>query len=163
MRLSQRCPCLHEVWRSNLILAIFSCENPSNIWELNYEPQMCGANKLTGKVELVVVRNEWISLFSHGTFQRYIFMLSTRFFRTSRNDFNCLIKHGATFSSLNISRRTYCSGYYEHACDTIFFSWSWKLKNQSLKSIVTTFCKKRLSCNHVIKRGVGNSSAQARW
>ena len=82
---------------------------------------MCGANKLTGKVELVVVRNEWISLFSQGTFQRYIFMLSTRFFRTSRNDFNCLIKHGATFSSLNISRRTYCSGYYEHACDTIFF------------------------------------------
>ena len=75
----------------------------------------------------------------------------------------CLTKHGATFSSLNISRRTYCSGYYEHACDTIFFSWSWKLKNQSLKSIVTTFCKKRLSCNHVIKRGVGNSSAQARW
>ena len=33
---------------------------------------MCGANKLTGKMELVVVQNEWISLFSHGTFQRYI-------------------------------------------------------------------------------------------
>ena len=29
----------------------------------------------------------------------------------------CLTKHGATFSSLNISRR-----YDEHACDTIFFS-----------------------------------------
>ena len=29
---------------------------------------MCGANKLTGKMELVVVRNELISLFSHGTF-----------------------------------------------------------------------------------------------
>ena len=28
----------------------------------------------------------------------------------------CLTKHGATFSSLNISRR-----YDEHACDTIFF------------------------------------------
>ena len=32
-----------------------------------------------------------------------------------------LTKHEATFSSLNISRRTYCSGYDEHACDTIFF------------------------------------------
>ena len=82
---------------------------------------MCGANKLTGKMELVLVRNEWISLFSHGTFQRYVFMLSTWFFRTSGNDFNCLIKHGATLSSLNISRNTYCSGYDEHTCDTIFF------------------------------------------
>ena len=36
----------------------------------------------------------------------------------------CLTKHGATFSSLNISRR-----YDEHACDTIFFSLCWKLKN----------------------------------
>ena len=36
----------------------------------------------------------------------------------------CLTKHGATFSSLNISRR-----YDEHACDTVFFSLSWKLKN----------------------------------
>ena len=36
----------------------------------------------------------------------------------------CVTKHGATFSSLNISRR-----YDEHACDTIFFSLSWKLKN----------------------------------
>ena len=33
----------------------------------------------------------------------------------------CLTKHGATFSSLNISRRKYCSGYDEHACDTKFF------------------------------------------
>ena len=36
----------------------------------------------------------------------------------------CVTKHGATFSSLNISRR-----YDEHACDTIFFSLCWKLKN----------------------------------
>ena len=36
----------------------------------------------------------------------------------------CLTKHGATFSSLNISRR-----YVIHACDTIFFSLCWKLKN----------------------------------
>ena len=33
----------------------------------------------------------------------------------------CLTKHGATFSSLNILRRTYCSGYDEHACSTITF------------------------------------------
>ena len=33
----------------------------------------------------------------------------------------CLTKHGATFSSLNLSRRTYCSSYNEHACDTIIF------------------------------------------
>ena len=26
----------------------FWCENPSNIWELNDGPQMCGTNKLTG-------------------------------------------------------------------------------------------------------------------
>ena len=48
-------------------------------------------------------------------------MLSTRFVRTSGNNFNCLTKHGATLSSLNISMRTYCSGYDEHACDTILF------------------------------------------
>ena len=53
MRLSQRCPCLNQVWRGNLILTVLSCENPSNIWELNYGPQMCGANKLTGKMDLV--------------------------------------------------------------------------------------------------------------
>ena len=34
----------------------------------------------------------------------------------------CLTKHGATFSSLNMSRRTYCPGHDEHACDAIIFS-----------------------------------------
>ena len=81
---------------------------------------MCGANKLTGKKELVLMQNEWILLFNHGTFQYYVFMLSTRFVRTSGNG-SIVSKHGATLSSLNISRRTYCSGYDEHACDTIFF------------------------------------------
>ena len=33
----------------------------------------------------------------------------------------CLTKQGATFSPLNISRSTYCTGYDEHACDTIVF------------------------------------------
>ena len=70
---------------------------------------------------LDLLRNEWISLFTHGTFQRYVFMLSARFFRTSGNGSSCLAKHEATFSSLNISRRTYCSGKDEHACDTIIF------------------------------------------
>ena len=120
MRLSQRCPCLHWFWCGSLILTIFSCESPSNIWELNYGPQMCGANKLTGKKELVLLQNEWILLFNHGTFQYYVFMLSTRFVRTSGNG-SIVSKHGTTLSSLNISRRTYCSGYDEHACDTIFF------------------------------------------
>ena len=104
-----------------LILTMLSCENPSNIWEFNYLPPMCGANELAGKMELVLLLNEWISLFSHGTFQLYVFMLSARFARTSGNNFNCITKHGAILSSLNISRRTYCSGYDEHACDTIFF------------------------------------------
>ena len=31
MGLSQRCLCLHQVKRGNLILTILSCENPSNI------------------------------------------------------------------------------------------------------------------------------------
>ena len=83
---------------------------------------MCGAHKLTGKMELVLLPSEWTSLFSHGIFQRYVVMLSTRFVRTSGNNFDCLTKHGATLSSLNISRRAYCSGYDEHACDTILFS-----------------------------------------
>ena len=46
-------------------------------------------------------------------------MLSTRFVRTSGDGLNSLTKHGTTFSSLNSSRRTYCSGY--DACDTIIF------------------------------------------
>ena len=71
--------------RGNLILTILSCENPSNIWQLNYREQMCGANKLTGLLELVLLRYDWISLFGHGTFQRYVFMLSIRFVRTSEN------------------------------------------------------------------------------
>ena len=124
---------------------------------------MCCANKLTGNMELVLLLNERTSLFSHGTFQRYVFMLSTRFVLTSGNNFNRLTKHGATLSSLNISRRTYCSGYDEHTCDTIFFSQYWKLTNQSLKSIVITFCKQRLSCDCVIKQGLRNLSSQARW
>ena len=70
----------------------------------------------------------------------------------------CLTKHGATSSSLNISRR-----YDEHACDTIIFSLCWKLKNESLKLVVITFFKRCPSCDRAIKRGSGNLTSQARW
>ena len=85
-----------------LILTMLSCENPSNIWEFNYLPPMCGANELAGKIELVLLLNEWISLFSHGTFQLYVFMLSARFARTSGNNFNCITKHGAILFSQHL-------------------------------------------------------------
>ena len=44
---------------------------------------MRGTNKLTGKMNLVLLRYECISLFGHDTFQRYVFIFSTRFIRTS--------------------------------------------------------------------------------
>ena len=155
MRLSQRCSCLHEVWRGNLILTILLCENQSNIWELNYRPQMSGANKLTGEMELVLRWNEWVSLFSHGTFRRF----STRFVRTSGNGLNCLTKHGATFSSLNISRCTYCSVMMNMLAIRYFF-----LETEESISEIDShhICKKRLSCDRVINRGLGNLSSQAR-
>ena len=68
----------------------------SSIWELNYRPQMYSANKLTGKVELLLAQEEWISLFSRGSFQRSI--------RSNFRNFLCH-EHGTTFSSLKISRR----------------------------------------------------------
>ena len=46
---------------------------------------MCGANKLTGKMELVLLQNEQISLFYYGTFQHCDFMPPTRFVRTLGN------------------------------------------------------------------------------
>ena len=45
----------------------------------------CGATKLTGNMEFVLQQDEWISLFGHGTFQRFVFMLSTWFVWTSGN------------------------------------------------------------------------------
>ena len=38
-----------------------------------------------GKMELVLQRNEWVKLFGCRTLQCYVFMLSTRFVRTSGN------------------------------------------------------------------------------
>ena len=59
---------------------------------------MWGANKLTGKMVLISQREERISLFGHGTFQRSI-LDSFEF-----QEMVCLSKHGATFFSLNSSR-----------------------------------------------------------
>ena len=50
-----------------------------------YRPQICGTHKLTGKIVLVLQREVGVSLFGHDTFQRYVFMLSTRFVRISGN------------------------------------------------------------------------------
>ena len=121
---SQRCSCLHYVWHGNLILTILSCENPSNIMELNYRPQLCWSNKLTGKMVLVLLREEWISLFGRDTIQRYVFMLSTRLVRTSRN---------------GLYRKMWSHFFLPHACDTKIFSLCWKQMNQSLKLIVIIF------------------------
>ena len=68
----------------------------------------------------------WLSYFSALCFHA---------FYSIRSNF-CLTKHGATFSSLNISRR-----YDEHAYDTIFFYLCWKLKNLSLKLVASHFAR----------------------
>ena len=113
---------------------------------------MCGANRLTGKMVLILPREEWISLFGHGTFQRYVIMLSTRFVRTSRN---------------GLSHRTWSHflfAWHLEAYLMLRLWWTcllhdkyflcWKLKNQYLKLIVITFCKKRPSCDRAIKLGL---------
>ena len=51
-----------------MILKILLRENPSNIWELIYLAQMCGANKLNGRRVLILLREDWISLFGRATF-----------------------------------------------------------------------------------------------
>ena len=70
-------------------------------------------------MELVLLRNEWISLFGDGTFQRYVFMLSKRFIRISENGLSH--KTWSDFLFAQHARRTYWSGYVEHACDEIIF------------------------------------------
>ena len=135
-----------------MLLKILSCENPSNIWELNYRAHMCGANKLTGKMVLILPREEWISLFGHSTFQRYVIMLSTRFVRTSRNG----LSH-KTWSHFLFARHleAYLMLGVWWTClphDKCFLCW--RLKNQYLKLIVITFCKKRPSCDREIKPGL---------
>ena len=76
-----------------------------------------------------------------------------------------LTKHGATFSSLNISRGAQCWGYDEYACDTKIFLFMLETEgsiyeidhhNQNLQEA------SELS-DRVIERVPGNFSSQARW
>ena len=79
---------------------------------------MCGANKLTAK-------QSWCGM---SEFHCLVMVLFSAMFLCCLLDLFelqemvCLTKHGATFSSPNMSRRTYCSGYHEHACDAIISS-----------------------------------------
>ena len=106
-------------------------------------------------------QEEWISLLVMVLFSAMFSYFILDSFEPEK--MVCLTKNGATFSSLNLSRRTYCSSYDEHACQTIIFSSCRKLKNQSLKLIVIAFCKKCPNCHRVIKRVPGDMSSQARW
>ena len=115
MRLSQRFPCL-QVWRSNLISTIMLCENPSNIWECKCVVQtnsrvkwiysFCGISEFHCLV--TVLFRAMFSCFLLDSFEL--------------QEMVCFIKHGATLYSLSILRSTYCTGYDEHACNTIIFS-----------------------------------------
>ena len=96
-------------------------EMPPPSWAtLNYRALIWGANKLTGKMVLILQQEEWISLL-------VMVLFSTMFSYFILDSFEleemvCLTKHVATFSSLKFSWRTYCSSYDEHACDAIIFS-----------------------------------------
>ena len=127
----------------------------------DYWAQIWGANKLTGKMVLIPQQEEWISLLVMVLFSAMFSYFILDSFEPEK--MVCLTKNGATFSSLNLSRRTYCSSYDEHACQTIIFSSCRKLKNQSLKLIVIAFCKKCLNCHRVIIQVPGDMSSQARW
>ena len=116
--------------------------------------------RLTGKIELVLLQNEWISLFSHGTFQRYVFMLFTRFVWTSGNG----LSH-KTWSHLLFAQHleAYVLIGLWWTClryDIFPNSGNWRI---NLWNCAITLCKKRPSCDRVIKQGLGNLSSQARW
>ena len=76
----------------------------------------------------------------------------------------CLTEHGATFSSLNISRLTYSSGFDEHACYTIIVSVMLETE-ESTSEIDRYHILQEASelSDRAIKRSPGNSSSQARW
>ena len=125
-----------------MIFTILSCENPSNIWESNDGPQMCGANKLTVKWSwfyrgmgefncLVVVH--FSAMFSCFLFDSF-----------ELQEMVCFTKHGATFSTLNISRR-----YDEHACDTIFFPYAgnWRINSVICSHHILQESSELWSCN----------------
>ena len=87
------------------------------IYILQWTRQTCGLKKLTGKMEMMLQRNEWISLIGCRTFQRYVFFLLDLFELQEL----FVTKYGAIFSSLNILRRTYRSGYDELLVIRLFF------------------------------------------
>ena len=60
-------------------------------------------------------------MFGRDTIQRYVFMLSTRLVRTSRN---------------GLYRKMWSHFFLPHACDTKIFSLYWKQMNQSLDSMM---------------------------
>ena len=104
---------------SNLSQAVrFSLTLPLwTIYILQWTRQTCGLKKLTGKMEMMLQRNEWISLIGCRTFQRYVFFLLDLFELQEL----FVTKYGAIFSSLNILRRTYRSGYDELLVIRLFF------------------------------------------
>ena len=104
---------------SNLSQAVrFSLTLPLwTIYILRWTRQTCGLKKLTGKMEMMLQRNEWISLIGCRTFQRYVFFLLDLFELQEL----FVTKYGAIFSSLNILRRTYRSGYDELLVIRLFF------------------------------------------
>ena len=110
-----------------------------------------------GKMESVLLWEVWIWLFGHGTVQRYVFMLYTRFVQTFGNG----LSH-RTWSHVLVAQHLeahFVPGLWWTCLKYLGydnFSKSLKLQNQSLKLIVITFFKKRPSCDRVIKRGPGS-------
>ena len=130
MRLSQLCSCLHksdELFDYDKIVMW----DPSSIWELTYGPQMFGAHKWG--MNFIV----WL--------RYYVFMLSTRFIRTSANSLSHKTWNHFLFAQHLETYLLWHSGHNGHAYDTIFIYLflCWKLKNQYLIFMVITFCKKR--------------------
>ena len=76
-------------------------------------------------------------------------------------DMFCLTKHGATFSSLNMSRRTYCSSYDEHACDAIIFPLMLKTEESISEIDSHHILQRRPTCDHVIIWVSGSLSSHA--
>ena len=114
---------------SNLSQAVrFSLTLPLwTIYILQWTRQTCDLKKLTGKMEMMLQRNEWISLIGCRTFQRYVFFLLDLFELQEL----FVTKYGAIFSSLNILRRTYRSGYDELLVIRLFFrnAGNWRINH----------------------------------
>ena len=115
-------------------------------------------------MELALLRDKRISLFGHGTFQRYVFMLSTRFVRISGNGFNCF-QNMEPPSLRSTSRGGLNSRVYdERACDTMIVFL--RLETEESISEIDSHHILQEACelsDRVIKQGPGNFCSQARW